>query len=277
MKLTAKATLAAALFAAVFCGCKTVPASADYSSSEAQTAESQTMSLLWMRTAAEYRALCYQGYNAAMAEIERVLAERGEGGKPLAIVLDCDETVVDNTPHIAQAALAGSGLYTSTWWTEWCERGEALAMPGAAEFLQAVDAKGVAIFYVTNRLDSRAFEGTQRNLAELGFPQADREHLLLATTTGDKQGRFDQVAADYDIILYMGDNAGDLPIGTYGKGREERAAIIDENSALFGTKYIVFPNPVYGAWVDAIAENYLSLEPKERDAANRALLKQNAR
>ena len=153
----------------------------------------------------------------------------------------------------------------------------ALALNPPPFALLAPPQRASAIFYVTNRLDSRAFEGTQRNLAELGFPQADREHLLLATTTGDKQGRFDQVAADYDIILYMGDNAGDLPIGTYGKGREERAAIIDENSALFGTKYIVFPNPVYGAWVDAIAENYLSLEPKERDAANRALLEQNVR
>lgn len=277
MKLTIKAMLAASLLSALCLGCKTAPASADYPSSEAQTAAAQTMSLLWMRTAAEYRALCYQGYNVAMAEIERALAERIHGGKPLAIVLDCDETVVDNTPGLAATQLDGSGIYNTDWWNAWCVRGEAFAMPGAVEFLQSVDAKGVAIFYVTNRFESPSFEGTRRNLIELGFPQVDREHLLLATTTENKQPRFDHIAERYDVILYMGDNAGDLPLGTYGKGREERAAIIDENSAFFGAKYIVFPNPVYGAWVSAIADNYLSLTPKERDAANRALLKQNVR
>ena len=75
----------------------------------------------------------------------------------------------------------------------------------------------------------------------------------------------------------MGDNAGDLPIGTYGKGRVERNAIIDANKDAFGTKYIVFPNPAYGAWVSALAQNYLGLTPEERDAANRALLLMQAR
>ncbi len=269
--------LAAALLAAPWCGWTAEAAPAHYTSSAEQTAEAQTMALLWMRTAAEYRALCYQGYNAAMAEIDRALADPTRSGKPLAIVLDCDETVVDNTPGLAATQLAGSGIYNTDWWNDWSARGEAFAMPGAVEFLQAVDAKGVAIFYVTNRTDSLTYEGTERNLTELGFPQATREHLLLATTTGNKQPRFDQVAADYDVILYMGDNAGDLPLGTYGKDRAERAAIIDEHSASFGTKYIVFPNPVYGAWVYAIAGNYFSLTPEERDAANRALLAQNVR
>lgn len=280
MTWTGKLLLAAALVAAPWCGWTEAAApveSAPAETSAQQTAQAQTMALLWMRTAAEYRALCYQGYNAAMAEIDRALADPTRSGKPLAIVLDCDETVVDNTPGLAAAQIAGSGLYPSSWWNEWCARGEAFAMPGAVEFLQAVDAKGVAIFYVTNRTDSLTYDGTERNLRELGFPQADREHLLLGTDTGNKQPRFDRVTADYDVILYMGDNAGDLPIGTYGADREERAAIIDENRALFGTKYIVFPNPVYGAWVYAIADNYFSLTPEERDAANRALLGENVR
>ena len=79
----------------------------------------------------------------------------------------------------------------------------------------------------------------------------DREHLLLATTTGNKQIRFDAIAAKYDVVCYMGDNAGDLPLGTYGKDRAARNGLIDEHAKEFGTKYIVFPNPVYGAWVSA--------------------------
>lgn len=236
-----------------------------------QTADAEVMALLWMRTAAEYRALCYQGYNAAMAEIDRALLD-SRRGRPLAIVLDCDETVVDNTPALASAAVDGSGLYTSPWWNAWVAKGEAAAMPGAADFLNAVHAKGVAIFYVTNRLESTGYAATERNLRALGFPSVDREHLLLATTTGNKQIRFDSIAARYDVVCYMGDNAGDLPIGTYGKDRAGRNAAIDAHRADFGTKYIVFPNPVYGAWVSALAAHYFDLTPEARSEVNRRLL-----
>ena len=84
---------------------------------ELQLAEAQRMALLWMRTSAEYRALCYQGYNAALAEIARVQANPAErSGKPLAIVLDCDETVMGNTRALAEAAASGNGRYNSLWW-----------------------------------------------------------------------------------------------------------------------------------------------------------------
>ena len=248
------------------------PAEEASMTSAQQTARAETMALLWMRTAAEYRALCYQGYNAAMAEIDRALIDSRRGEKPLAIVLDCDETVVDNTAALGSAAANGNGLYTSPWWNEWVARGEAAAMPGAAEFLNEVHRKGVAIFYVTNRLASTGYDATERNLRALGFPSVDREHLLLATDKGNKQERFDTIAAKYDVVCYMGDNAGDLPIGTYGKDRAERNAVIDAHRKDFGTKYIVFPNPVYGAWVSALAKDYLSLSPEERDAVDIPLL-----
>lgn len=282
MKWSRNVVLAAAVWAAL-CGVSDaavkgeVPAAraaeAVQAESARQTADAEVMALLWMRTAAEYRALCYQGYNAAMAEIDRALVD-ARRDRPLAIVLDCDETVVDNTPALAAAAADGSGPYTSPWWNAWVAKGEAAAMPGAADFLNAVHAKGVAIFYVTNRLESVGYDATERNLRSLGFPSVDREHLLLATTTGNKQIRFDTIAAKYDVVCYMGDNAGDLPLGTYGKDRAARNGLIDEHAKEFGTKYIVFPNPVYGAWVSALAANYLGMTPEERAAANEALLRE---
>lgn len=286
MHWTGRLFLTAALTASCLAGVPAVSAAdavpartaeAVQQQSAQQLADAETMALLWMRTAAEYRALCYQGYNAAMMEIDRALAEPPADGKPLAIVLDCDETVVDNTPALARAAVNGNGCYTSLWWRDWIVNGEAYTMPGAADFLNEVHQKGVEIFYVTNRLESTSYDSSERNLRALGFPTVDREHLLLAVDTGNKQGRFDKVAETHHVILYMGDNAGDLPIGTYGKGRAERNAIIDANKDAFGTKYIVFPNPAYGAWVSALAQNYLGLTPEERDAANRALLLMQAR
>lgn len=240
--------------------------------SKQQMADQEVMALLWMRTSAEYRALCYQGYNMALAEVNKALADRAEKGKPPAIVLDCDETVLDNTPAMGAEAAGGNGLYTSPWWRDTIRRGESLAMPGAAEFLQEVDKKGVAIFYVSNRYGAYNYDATEKNLKELHFPQADPEHILLMADSSNKQIRYDRIAKDYDIILYMGDNAEDLPIGINGKSMEERAKIMDENQKNFGTRYILFPNPAYGSWVRALAKGYMTMTPEERDAVNRMLL-----
>ncbi len=236
--------------------------------SEQQLASAEMMALLWMRTSAEYRALCYQSYNAALMEVDKALAEPGRRKKPLAIVLDCDETVTDNTPAMALSAADGNGRYTSVWWRDAIHAEISSAMPGAAEFLKQVHRRGVAIFYVTNRYSAINYESTVRNLKKLKFPSVDRDHLLLMEDlkSSDKQPRFDKIAADYDVVVYMGDNAGDLPLGTKGKDLETRNAIIDSARKDFGTRYIVLPNPAYGAWISALSRQYLTMTPEERSA-----------
>ena len=77
----------------------------------------------------------------------------------------------------------------------------------------------------------------------------------------DKQLRFDQIAKDYDVVVYMGDNAGDLPLGTKGMNRTARNAAIDAARVEFGTQYIVFPNPAYGSWVGALATASMPMSP----------------
>ncbi len=242
--------------------------------SEQQMANAEMMALLWMRTSAEYRALCYQGYNAALMEVDRALADPNRREKPLAIVLDCDETVTDNTPAMALSAADGNGAYTSMWWRDAVHAGISSAMPGAVEFLKQVEKRGVAIFYVTNRYSQVNYDATIANLKKLDFPSVDREHLLMMEDlkTSDKQPRFDKVAVDYDIVVYMGDNAGDLPLGTKGKDLETRNAIIDAAGKDFGTRYIVFPNPAYGAWVSALSKEYMKMTPEERAEFYNAVL-----
>ena len=81
----------------------------------------------------------------------------------------------------------------------------------------------------------------------------------------DKQARFDQIAKDYDVVVYMGDNAGDLPLGTKGMNRTARNAAIDAVREDFGTTCIVFPNPTYGSWVSALAKDYMTMSPETRE------------
>ena len=233
-----------------------------------QLADAQYMALLWMRTSAEYRALCYQGYNAALMAIDRAQANpAARSGKPLAIVLDCDETVTDNTRAMAASVADGNGRFDAPWWRGTVHEGRSEAMPGAVEFLNEVARRGVAIFYVSNRWSEVNYEPTIKNLKALGFPSVDAEHVLLMEDRqkSDKQPRFDQIAKNYDVVVYMGDNAGDLPLGTKGMNRAARNAAIDAAQEEFGTQYIVFPNPAYGSWVSALAKDYMTMSPEARE------------
>ena len=224
------------------------------------------MSLAWINNSAEYHALCYQAYNAVKSQVDKAVKNRKKKDKPLAIVLDVDETILSNNPQLA-SYVGTSKTFNRQELTEWCNAAIASAMPGAVDCMQYVDSKGVEIFYVSNRNDDTELEGTIKNFEKLGFPQADRKHMLFRTNTSDKQARFNSITKNYNVILYMGDNVGDFPLGTYGKLTAERNSIIDENQNNFGTKFIAFPNPVYGNWEEALAENYNKLSAEQKEEA----------
>lgn len=237
-------------------------------------AETETMGLLWMRTSAEYRALAYQGYNVAMNAVKMAVTDPSHQRKPLAIVLDADETVVDNTKLMGESIVNGNGRFDAPWWRQAVHQGKSQAMPGAVEFLNEVHKQGVEIFYVSNRYAPVNLDVTIQNFKELGFPSVDKDHVLLFEKDSDKQPRFDMIAKKYYVIVYMGDNAGDFPIGTKGKTLAERNSIIDAHKEDFGTTFVVFPNPAYGSWVSALAKGYQNLSPGEQKQVNNQYLQQ---
>ena len=237
-------------------------------------AETETMGLLWMRTSAEYRALAYQGYNVAMNAVKMAVTDPSHQRKPLAIVLDADETVVDNTKLMGESIVNGNGRFDAPWWRQAVHQGKSQAMPGAVEFLNEVHKQGVEIFYVSNRYAPVNLDVTIQNFKELGFPSVDKDHVLLFEKDSDKQPRFDMIAKKYYVIVYMGDNAGDFPIGTKGKTLAERNSIIDAHKEDFGTTFVVFPNPAYGSWVSALAKGYQNLSPEAQKQVNNQYLQQ---
>ena len=237
-------------------------------------AETETMGLLWMRTSAEYRALAYQGYNVAMNAVKMAVTDPSHQRKPLAIVLDADETVVDNTKLMGESIVNGNGRFDAPWWRQAVYQGKSQAMPGAVEFLNEVHKQGVEIFYVSNRYAPVNLDVTIQNFKELGFPSVDKDHVLLFEKDSDKQPRFAMIAKKYYVIVYMGDNAGDFPIGTKGKTLAERNSIIDAHKEDFGTTFVVFPNPAYGSWVSALAKGYQNLSPEEQKQVNNQYLQQ---
>ena len=244
------------------------------SAAETKPAISVSDAIVWMQTSAEYRALCYQAYNTALERVKSAAGNFKSGDKPIAIILDCDETVVDNTPFFAalfSMDLEGeSSASIFMMLADWINSGEVTAMPGAANFLNAVDKLGAAIFYVTNK-PAIMKEATLISMKAMKFPQVDDAHVLLDDGQSDKEYRFRKIEEDYNVVVYLGDSAHDFPIGMYGKNMNQRNAIADVNRELFGQTYILLPNPIYGSWMSLMggASSYGNdgMTPEERQKA----------
>ena len=92
--------------------------------------------------------------------------------KPLAIIADVDETVLDNSPYDGKLILNNT-TYNRESWVEWGNLEIAEAIPGALEFLKYASEKNVEIFYISNRY-SEQLDATVNNLKKLGFPDAKK-------------------------------------------------------------------------------------------------------
>ena len=206
------------------------------------------LATLFMQRSSEYQALCYQAYNWGQLRLdEKLNAYNGE--KKLAVVVDIDETVLDNSPFSAKSIIENTDY--PKYWDEWCEKAEAKSIPGAVEFLKYAESKGVETFYISNR-KVHLIAPTLLNLQNNGFPFADSTHIMLRTTSSDKEERRNKVREDFDVLLYFGDNLGDFMSVFDGKNTKDRNALTLEMKEKFGDQFIVLPNPTYGGWMDAM-------------------------
>jgi len=225
--------------------------------------------LVWYQTSAECRALYYQAYNLARMRLDQDLKQKSHTRKR-AIVFDIDETILDDSPHSAML-LKANKLFPYRY-DEWINEAKEPALPGALEFAKYAAGHGVELFYVSNRT-TNMMEATLRNLRTAGFPQAVEDHVLLMSDDGSKESRRNAVAASHDIILLLGDNLNDLSNVFERKDVGNRSAEVDKNAELFGSKYIVLPNPVYGAWESAVYQNKSGLTQEQMAAMRLEALK----
>jgi 5'-nucleotidase (lipoprotein e(P4) family) len=225
----------------------------------------QEAATLWFQQAGEVRALQYQAFQLASLRLKEYLANP-TSDKKACVVVDIDETVLDNSPHQAWTIL--NNQVFPAGWKEWTDLAKAEAIPGAVEFLQFAAENGVEVFYVTNRYENER-ESTLRNLTEKGFPFADSLHLRLKTDTGSKVARRNAILQEYEVVLYCGDNLSDFD-NFNELSLTERNAKTDSMRAYFGTKFIVLPNPMYGDWEGAVY-NY---DYKQPDSTKQQLRKQ---
>lgn len=215
--------------------------------------EQATLGINWMQQSGEYQALAYQAFNTAKVAFDKAKVKKG---KKKAVVVDLDETMVDNSPY-AGWQVKNHQPFDGESWTRWVNARQTGAIAGAVEFNNYVNSHKGTVFYVSNRKDSVEKAGTIDDMKKLGFTGVSEERLFLKKDKSNKTPRFEEIEKQgYEIVLYIGDNLNDFGDATYRKSNAERRAFVAENSKLFGTKFIVLPNPNYGDWEGGLDKNY---------------------
>lgn len=236
--------------------------------------EYQIGAMLFHQKAAEYRALVYQAFNLAKMRLDADKKEikklpKAERKKPRAIIVDADETVLDNSPYMAKLAKENKPFSIQEFF-EWKESGKSKAVPGAVEFLNYAKQKGVEIFYVSNVPNSFKVV-TIENLKQNGFPDAKPENVMLITDSSSKEPRRQKVAETHRIVMLIGDSLNDLSVAFEGKTVADRFAEVEKAKEMFGTKFIVIPNVMYGAWESAVYEGRRLDEAQKKEKRANAL------
>ncbi|MBT5916248.1 MAG: hypothetical protein HOH60_07840 [Opitutae bacterium] len=193
----------------------------------------------WIRQSIEYRMLCEQLFRqTTVAILRKVKTEKNSDN--LAVVVDLDETVLDNSLYQVERWRAGLS-FTQDSWSEWVNREEAGLVPGAKEFLKAVRKKGVRVVFVSNRMNKN-LEPTRRNLLALEVLAPNDLFLLRLDKDDVKEVRRREVnegkarmkkVGPLKVVGYVGDQMGDFPSG---QAKE------------FGKTSFLLPNPMYGKW-----------------------------
>jgi 5'-nucleotidase (lipoprotein e(P4) family) len=201
------------------------------------------LELKWIRDSEEFVAIFRQTYALAARAVEAQTAAVPRG-TPWAVVLDVDETVLDNSPYQLERA-AFRLPYDTASWNAWVRRERAEPLPGVRAFLDGVRRLGGRVVFITNRDDGTADE-TRRNLAAHGlWTDHDRLCPQTADRAYSKRARREELrtgtgACAYAgqavrVLAYLGDNIADIPEA-------------DEEPGELGVHWFVLPNPAYGSW-----------------------------
>lgn len=224
----------------------------------------------WFQNSAEMRACYYQTYHFAEMQLKQN-QENYKGEKPTAVVLDIDETVLDNSPYQANL-IKYNQVYESDTWRTWIEFAQAKALPGALEFVNYAKSINVEVYYISNRKEKK-INATIKNLENIGFPNADTNYVLLRGALRDKSIRRNKVDSQYEIILFVGDNLTDFSQIYEERGNDFGFALVDAEKELFGSKYIILPNPMYGNWESSIYYGNNKMPDNEKSRLRHSALK----
>ena len=216
---------------------------------------------LYMQTAAEYAAVCLQTYNWALERLKQKLATAKHGELRPAVVMDLDETVLDNSGYqsfLYREKLASTTQNWEVWEKSYSQ--EVRLVPGAKAFVEAAEQLGVTVVYLSNRTTKNQ-EGTIAALKHVGLNTDElANRLLLRDALPDKTARRKLAEQRFNVLMYFGDNLRDFSEEFVAPGLNanddaaqqqaiaERLVKVQRANYHWGNDWIVLPNPAYGEW-----------------------------
>ncbi|PWC47643.1 5-nucleotide phosphatase [Azospirillum sp. TSA6c] len=233
---------------------------------------------LWMQRSVEYKANSLAVYALGRIQLDKALAEKNwtaateQTGNyqdlPPAVVLDLDETAMDNSAYQA-GLVTTNGEFSPKSWDAWVKAEKATAVPGAVKFTQYAESKGVKVFYVTNR-NADQEEPTRRNAQALGFPMGGNVDTFLMSKEkpdwGSAKGtRRAYIAKEYRIVLLFGDNFGDFS-DAYNGSEADSLKAFEAAKEHFGRDWLMLANPGYGSFESAPFGHNFKLSADEKRA-----------
>ncbi|HEY8682341.1 MAG TPA: HAD family acid phosphatase, partial [Rhodanobacter sp.] len=238
----------------------------------ATPADDNLNAVAWSQTAIEHDLIYLQTYRDAQALLLAALKDKHWDALPKddrmapiqhlkpAVVLDIDETVLDNSPYQARLIRSG-GEYNEADWAAWCKEQKARALTGVVGFTQFAARHGIAVIYVSNRAKDLD-QVTLANLRQAGLPVSGPDAFLGLGTlvegceqTGTEKGcRRQLISHRYRVLMQFGDQIGDFVtvLANNPAGREKAMAAY---LPWIGTRWFVLPNPTYGSWEPALFNN----------------------
>ena len=220
--------------------------------------------VVYQTSSKEYPVLSSFVYNQAIAALPTRFAD-GD-----VVVMDVDETVLDNSTYQKERESVGLG-YSSKSWADWVKREEATLVPGVAAFIDEVVVRNGKVALITNRdktLDSHTWNNllaqglplTTSNTCVVGRTAEDKEAVGQEGMVNDKDLRRMQLtqgkiacsntskdatstwAMPHTIIMQIGDNIEDVG------GVTQESANVQSLMPRVGTEIFILPNPMYGSW-----------------------------
>lgn len=218
---------------------------------ETHSTSPEYMADKWYRDSAERNAIFREIYLLAENVIKQKIATQGLKPHQWGVVLDIDESVLDNSLWDYQHDIQGNPQN----WNDFAAEAMSVPTPGVKQFLMDIHKMGGYINLISNRPIFLQAE-TIKNLRKEGISY---DQLLLdATNQGtsfvDKNARFTAVIQGkspsqlppQQIVAWFGDNIQDFP-----KLLQANMIKQDPNGDAynpFGVTFFALPNPMYGSW-----------------------------